>query len=172
MPGVVRKTVYSSKMRMLFAVGLEGTGHHGLFHAIDRVFTENPDLVQMNECRMFAPYYLVDAMTKTASHYNEAIKTAREQMRHLADKEQTLSSPGSVATIQGGSMMHPSKCNHGGGMLSYPNLRGTGKVMQYIDVRQLAEVAEAEGVDLRVVFLQRSAEGIVNSTTVHRHFQK
>lgn len=169
---VVKKPVYSSKMRLLFAVGLEGTGHHTLFTAIDNLFTANPDLVRMDECEMFAPYYLVDAMAGSALQYNNSIGDARREMRTLAEKGQGLSFPGSVATVQGGFIMHPKKCVGLAGMLSYPTHNGAEKVQQYMDLRELAEVAEAQGVDLRVVYLQRAAKSIIRSTTVHRHFQE
>ncbi|CAM9808577.1 unnamed protein product, partial [Ectocarpus fasciculatus] len=37
--------------------------------------------------------------------------------------------------------------------------------------RELAEIAEAENVDLRVVYLRRSAEDLIIANTVHRRFQ-
>lgn len=170
--GIVKKTVYSSKMRLLFAAGLEGTGHHSLFAAIDHVFTEHPDLVRMNECEMFAPYYMMNGMAGTPLTGNNGIGEARAQMRDLAEREKALPSPGSVAIMQAGHIMHGKRCRGKGEMLSYPNLTGRGKVLQYMDLRQLAEVADAEGVDFRVVYLQRSAKSVILSTTVHRHFQR
>lgn len=46
------------------------------------------------------------------------------------------------------------------------------KVFKYLDLRMLAEAAEAEGVDFRVLYLRRPARDIVLADTVHRKFQK
>jgi len=46
------------------------------------------------------------------------------------------------------------------------------KVFKYMDLRLLAEVAEAAGVDFRVLYLRRKARDIILANTVHRHFQK
>lgn len=46
------------------------------------------------------------------------------------------------------------------------------KVFGYLDLGLLAEVAEAEGVDLRVLYLRRSARDVVVANTVHRDFHK
>lgn len=55
-------------------------------------------------------------------------------------------------------------------MASFPAGHGPNKVITYPDVRLLAEVAEEEGIDLRVVYLQRSARDMLISDTVHRSF--
>ncbi|CAN0311826.1 unnamed protein product [Scytosiphon promiscuus] len=44
--------------------------------------------------------------------------------------------------------------------------------MQYVDPRLMAEAAEAEGVDFRVLYLKRSAKELLLADTVHRHFQE
>lgn len=46
------------------------------------------------------------------------------------------------------------------------------KVFGYLDLALLAEVAEAEGVDFRVLYLRRRAQDIVLADTVHRDFHK
>jgi len=45
-------------------------------------------------------------------------------------------------------------------------------VFQYMDLRLLAQTAEAEGVDFRVLYLRRPARDIILANTVHRDFQK
>ncbi|CAN0332103.1 unnamed protein product, partial [Hapterophycus canaliculatus] len=45
--------------------------------------------------------------------------------------------------------------------VSYPYSVGAHKVFQYTDLRMLADLAEEEGVDLRVVYLRRSAQDMV-----------
>lgn len=56
------------------------------------------------------------------------------------------------------------------GMMSYPNYNGEGKALQYVDLRLLAEEAERAGVDLRMVYLSRSARSILVSDTQHNHY--
>lgn len=46
------------------------------------------------------------------------------------------------------------------------------KVFGYLDLELLAEVAEAEGVDFRVLYLRRPARDIVVADTIHRDFHK
>lgn len=58
------------------------------------------------------------------------------------------------------------------GKYSYPHGSGQKKLMKYIDLRLLAEVAEKEGVDFRVLYLRRSVKDILVADTVHRHFQE
>lgn len=42
----------------------------------------------------------------------------------------------------------------------------------YFDLRLMAEVAEAEGVDFRVVYLRRPVKDVILANTVHRRFQE
>lgn len=55
---------------------------------------------------------------------------------------------------------------------SYPYDSGADKVMKYTDLRMLAQFAEEEGLDFRVIYLQRSAKDMLIADTMHRHFQK
>ena len=51
------------------------------------------------------------------------------------------------------------------GKYSYPQNKGVDKVFQYIDLGTLADLAEQEGVDLRVIYLKRPAHDIATTTT-------
>lgn len=55
-------------------------------------------------------------------------------------------------------------------MMSYPNFNGKEKTLQYVDFRLLAEEAERAGVDLRFVYLSRSARSILVSDTEHNNY--
>lgn len=55
-------------------------------------------------------------------------------------------------------------------MMSYPNFNGQEKTLQYVDFRLLAEEAERAGVDVRFVFLTRSARSILVSDTEHNNY--
>ncbi|CAN0408704.1 unnamed protein product [Laminaria digitata] len=56
-------------------------------------------------------------------------------------------------------------------LTSYPSGLGPDKALRYLDLRMLAEVAEEEGVDLRVLYLRRSAKDLLIANTIHRKFQ-
>lgn len=56
------------------------------------------------------------------------------------------------------------------GMMSYPNFNGADKALQYVDFRLLAEEAERAGVDVRFVYLSRSARGMLVSNTQHNSY--
>lgn len=167
--GVVSKTVVSSKTRLVFAVGLEGSGHNYLAGAFLSMFRGHQRVTRLDECRLSWEFYLVRSMTNSPEEYAQALARAREGMRALAVEGENLTSLGGIATLfQLGS---PPECKYIG-MLSYPNFTGGDKVFRYIDLRMVAELAEAEGVDLRVVYLQRSARDIMIANTIHRDFQK
>lgn len=55
-------------------------------------------------------------------------------------------------------------------MMSFPNFNGNDKALQYVDFRLLAEEAERAGVDVRFVYLARSARSILISDTQHNHY--
>lgn len=165
--GIVEKTVVSSKLRLVFAVGLEGAGHHYIVEALEEVLTRE-DLVGINACGVLPPAYVADTMNYTTSHYATAQDYARRQMTALAEQGEKLEAPGTIAIAQQSEVMIPGCFK----VMSYPNYGGPGKVLQYLDLAMLARVAEAAGVDFRVVYLQRSAEAIMLADTSHRHFQK
>lgn len=54
---------------------------------------------------------------------------------------------------------------------SYPFGKGSTKPLKYVDPRMLAELAEGEGVDLRIIYLKRSAHDLLVENTIHRQFQ-
>lgn len=56
------------------------------------------------------------------------------------------------------------------GMISYPKGGGPDKPLHYVDLPLVALAAEAEGLDLRFIYLSRSAADVVTSTTQHRSF--
>lgn len=166
--GVVNKTVVSSKLRLVFAVGLEGAGHHYIVGALEDMFARNKDLVRINACPVLPPEYVADTMNYSPSNYANARDHALRRMRKVAAKEEKLEAPGTVVTAQETQVSIPGCFK----VMSYPNYPGKDKVFQYLDLAVLAQAAEAEGVDLRVVYLQRSAKEIMLADTSHRHFQE
>lgn len=146
------KAIVSDKFRMVVLAGLEGSGHHYLLAAraqlprLDEVY--QPDNL---------PYYLPVFMGTNVSTYVQAQDQAKEEMRRLAEHAAALPPPGAV-------YMHNT--------WSYPTFTGPQKVMQYLDIKRMSDVAEESGVDLRVLYLRRSAKGLLVANTVHRNFHE
>lgn len=147
-------------MRLVFAMGLEGTGHHYVAQVEDHLFQTHPNLVRVSRRDTAKPqsYTIKHAMGEDAQQYSTMLSGARETMRQLADIGAGLQSPGTVVLMPGRN--------------SYPDGPGPKKVLKYMDLRVLAEVAEEEGVDLRILYLRRPVKDTLIANTVHRKFQK
>lgn len=158
--GVVPKTVVSSDMRFVFAVGLEGTGQNYFVDVLDHLFQTNEDLVQIsgNDSLRREMYAIDHSMAGNAEDYSTALVGAKDDMRRLKQRGAELEYPGTVV------FMHSRN--------SYPNGDGPNKALKYVDLRVLAEVAEEEGVDLRVLYLRRRAKEMIISNTVHQNLQR
>lgn len=156
----VSKAVVSDKFRLVFLAGFEGSGHHYFSKVEDTMFQANPDLSRIeNNCELSVyPYYVPSCMGGAVNALVDAESQASEEMKKLRERLAYLPEAGSVCITA-----------HA---YSYPSLNGPEKVMQYIDLPRLAESAEAEGIDMRVVYMRRSAEELIIANTVHRSFQK
>lgn len=157
---VLPKTVFSSNMRLVLAVGVEGTGHGYFCQVDDHLFDNNPTLTRLSSKDYLSAgrFHIRSSMGSTARHYSDLIDQSRTAMRTLAKVGADLPPPGTMM------LMH--------GWYSYPDGIGKEKALMYLDLRVLAEVAEAEGVDFRVVYLRRPAKDMLLANTVHRRFQK
>lgn len=124
------------------------------------MFKAHPELVRFDEKlpSFWKKFYIPTTMRGSSTAFTESWQQGRDQMRDLAQRAQTLPTPGTVQLFTGG--------------ISYPCGHGPHKVQQYVDLRLLAEAAEAEGVDLRVLYLKRTAKELLLADTVHRRFQK
>lgn len=155
----VPKTVVSTQMRLVFTMGLEGTGHHFVFQVDNDVHEKTPHLPRIDDFHLNPRFYFAPfTLSINPSHYGDARKLAREQMKELSIRAKNLTSPGMVEVQRGA--------------ISYPDGNGENKVFAYVDVREFAEAAEAENVDLRVLYLRRSAKELMVANTVHRDFQE
>ena len=154
----VTKTIFSSKFRLVVMVGAEGTGHSFFLQVKDHMFRTNDQLVEIPAKYMITSrrYHIRTSMDATALGYSSNLDAAKTNMRKLAKHGAKLQFPGTIAFFK--------KKN------SYPDGPAPDKVMKYLDLRMLAEVAEEEGVDLRVVHLQRPVKDLIIADTVHRHF--
>lgn len=94
-------------------------------------------------------------------------------MRRLAEAEEVLETyPGAIVSVQyarGAKLDDPCR---GTGMMSYPNYAGADKALQYVDLRLMAAAAEEEGVDLRFIYLTRSARDLIVSSTAHHDYDR
>lgn len=155
----LRKTVVSSKMRLVLAVGIEGTGHDYVLKVDDNLFRKNDHLSRLvgRATVKVGRYHIKRSMGTNAQHYYDTIDLGKKNMRTLAEKEAELPSPGTVMIVHG--------------KYSYPDGHGPNKAMKYLDLRLLAEAAEAEGVDFRILYLRRAAKDILVADTMHRRFQ-
>lgn len=160
---VVPKTVVSSNMRFVFMVGLEGTGHHYVGDVLDHLFQSNQNLVRLSDKNddVVGDLYSINfSMGKKAQRFSTALSSARENMCALAERGVGIPFPGTVVYTGGRHRYH-----------SYPGGHGPNKTLRYFDLRLLAEVAEKERVDLRIVYLRRPVKDIIMANTVRRDFQ-
>lgn len=155
---VLAKTVVSSKMRLVYIFGVEGSGHHYVIDALDAIFEQHPEFPQITEgFPPKEPYYIPLTMRESAAAFDRARKLGHADMRDLAGRTERLPYPGTIQQLNAASI---------------PTGRGPQKVMQYSDLRLIAEAAEAEGIDLRVLYMKRPANQILLANSVHRQFQK
>ncbi|CAM9531325.1 unnamed protein product, partial [Ectocarpus sp. 12 AP-2014] len=75
----VPKTVVSTQMRLVFTMGLEGSGHHFMFQVDDHVYKNNPYLPRINDFHLDPSlYYAPFTFSINPSHFGDAQKRARE----------------------------------------------------------------------------------------------
>ncbi|CAN0280779.1 unnamed protein product, partial [Ectocarpus sp. 6 AP-2014] len=119
-PGaVVNKAVISNNMRVVFQLGLEGAGHHYIIGALEDMFKAHPDLVRFDEkLPNFWKFFISTTMRTSSTAFTASWQQGRDQMRDLAQRAQTLPTPGTVQLITGG--------------ISYPCGNGPQKVQQYV----------------------------------------
>lgn len=166
----VAKTVVSSRLRLIFFVGLEGSGHHFMRETFKGVF-KNHDLEQIEVCKMTPSIYMPSVMRVSASEYKRKQDLLRHEMRRLAELEEDIQDPGTFVTLQRTNALQFHRCGNGP-EYSYPNGFGPDKALAYADFQLLARLAEEEGVDFRIVYLNRSAKDVLLSDIHHRHFHK
>lgn len=167
----IAKTVVSSRLRLIFFVGLEGSGHHFAREAFEGVFEDHDDLQEVDECNITSSIYVPQALNGTAAHYRKKRESLRLEMNKLAALEKGLQAPGSFLTVQRTNRAQIKRCGKGP-EYSYPNGHGPNKALAFADLQLLAELAEEEGVDFRILYLQRSAKDLLLSDISHRHFHK
>jgi len=164
--GVLDKTVFSPKIRMVFLVGLEGSGHHLMTNVLGRV-CQSGGVFCPSVCPIADTLYNSIGCASTASEYERGVESLRNAMDALAFTLDGFRGGGDTVLLN----FHdcPGRTYHVG-MMSFPNYHGSDKPLQYVDLRLLAEEAERINVDLRMIYLGRPAKDILVSTTMHRDF--
>lgn len=161
--GTLQKRAFSSKMRFVFLVGLEGTGHHYMANVLDTLCkAELGPCPRM--CVLAEVLYPSLANAKSLSGYKASREKLRREMQTLARY------PDSLPEGHKGIMAGFGPCRFEAGMMSYPNFNGVDKALQYVDFRVMAEEAERAGIDLRIVYLTRMARSILISDTQHNNY--
>lgn len=168
---VTAKTVVSSRLRVIIVVGLEGTGHHYFEQVFKSLFKRHNNLAVLSACFISRGIYLNRSMDGTVSNYRKLREVMRSGMKTLAASEDHLEAPGTILAVQKQTAKDRRKCSLLGEM-SFPNGHGPNKVLKYPDIQQVAQIAEEEGVDLRILYLQRSAKSMLISSTIHEDYQK
>ena len=144
----VEKTVFSDNTRLVFPAGIEGTGHHYFMSIWDVL---DPSIKKP----FFVGMYRIDySMSSNIEKYKNVVEKSKYNMDVLYD-ETILDSP-NLVYVTGG--------------YSYPTNSGQDKAFQCPDLRPIAEDAEESGIDLRIIYLKRSAKDSIISNTDHRQF--
>ena len=158
----VTKKVVSSNIRFVFFAGLEGTGHHFWKEMLRRLsISHSADLSQELFNRRHGP----GLFSSSDEQIREA--SAEHVVELMSEMQKNLSSvPGcNVVALNVGGITHPS------GMMSYPNFGGRDRMLQNPDMFTLAKLAEAAGIDLRIVLLTRHPASLVQSE-LDRSYEK
>lgn len=168
---VIAKTVVSSTLRLVFVVGLEGTGHHFFEKVLRSLFKQHGDLAIIDACFISNGIYVDKSLGGAVSKYREFEEAMRSGMKNLAKREEGAEAPATIVVVQRRTRRERKQCAPYGEM-SFPDGHGPNKALKYPDIQKVAQLAEEEGVDLRIVYLQRSAKSVLVSSTVHRDFQQ
>lgn len=156
----VSKTVFSERLRVVFIMGLEGTGHHAwtsIFNLCSRgICAYHKELTRL--------LYSGESIPEGIFAYGSNPEDSDEQVgcrqahfdRLLGDLRRNSTTPellflNTAFYFQIGHM-------------SYPSYNGKDKALHSPDMHALAALCERASIDLRIVVMQRSAEAIVAST--------
>eukprot|EP00435_Cladocopium_sp_Y103_P065422 s995_g27.t1 len=156
------KQIVSQSSRFIFFAGIEGTGHH-FWHAL------LPRLHPFANwsSNLSAELYREDHKEGFFSTYNETLRS-----EHAIRIKQVMADADRMIREQGGGIVPLNVLSEGtSGMMSYPNLLGIDRPLQYPNVHALAKLAEDAGVDLRIVLLVRHPASVVRSG-LKRKFEK
>jgi hypothetical protein len=153
---IVEKTVFDSKLRFIHLIGLEGTGHHYFTKLHRDIFESNTNIYRINPWVFKHGDYSVPHLMNDVKNLGERNDLLRNKMKNL--KELGDEHPGTFYSMSSEE--------------SFPWGGGPDKVLNYMDLRPFVEVAEEEKIDMRFIYLKRSAKDLIVSNTIHRGFHK
>lgn len=166
----VKKKSFSDNFRVLFVMGLEGTGHHTWTRIYQTCVTSGTlcdfrldiqDLLYSGGAQPVGIFAY--GMNKADS--DTLITRRRDKLvTILAGMQQKYSENGREKS----RLLFLNTAN-ATEMMSYPSWDGADKAMRHPDVALLAALCERAGVDLRIVVMTRDASSVLRST-VRRGF--
>eukprot|EP00924_Labyrinthula_sp_SR-Ha-C_P006243 snap_masked-scaffold_31-processed-gene-0.28-mRNA-1 protein AED:1.00 eAED:1.00 QI:0/0/0/0/1/1/2/0/390 len=166
---VLQKAQFNITVRFVFSVGLEGMGHHFLGPMFKSSKSSEclPAPVKEDE---YASTLAYDQMTKGLFGSSSNFTFQRERL--IKYMEMLVNVANKFSTKQKRSVVINTMCPMHVGMLSYPNDHIWNRCHRtdFIDIRVLAEIFEALGLDLRIVVMYRNALDILLSTSIRRKF--
>lgn len=172
-PKILNKTIFNGT-KFYFIVGLEGTGHHFFYNlcnkdnnckAFDWVnedFSKEFNILPRNYLNykhgLFGSYH------NTIKNFENHRKLFKKGINDLKLKYKPNFNENELIFLNaiGG--------RRNIGLMSYPNFHGKCKILQYPDIRIIAELFEEALFDLKVIVLTRKPIEIILSTTVKRSF--
>ena len=158
------KRIESQTCRFVFFAGIEGTGHH-VWHSLWK------KLGPSAASSIPLTYALYDHWNMTGffnTFDGEVRARSAESIKQLMISiSQNHSTPNDVTMIALNVGYRDQELT---GMMSYPNFMGQDRAIQNPDVHALANLAEAAGVDLRIVLMLRHPASTVRSG-LRRNFE-
>lgn len=159
--GKLQKTVFMGRNRILFVAGLNGAGHESWravfveciklrLCAAEKIITENMMHIEEETGTVHGLF----GFQKLASHV-EYLSKVYQRMKEIAKSKPMDDSP--LVHVIGLDLVPHSA------LMSYPNFDVKEKSLTRPDFFTLAALAEAAGVDFRVVLLQHDARAIVTN---------
>ena len=155
--GFLKKTAVSDRIRLVFVAGLERSGHEVMSKILERCTKELEG--KCEHAKVLSDLLMT---VNTDRQANEGFFAA-EDVRYAAGDAERIEAEMKQMAVQPGDHLY---------YVSPPMPYATGTVprtkpLDHPDVFALAAMAEAAGLDLRIVLLQRDAEELLDSLTRH-----
>ena len=164
----IRKTATSSTFRVVFIMGLEGTGHHAWSNIYNTCIRTGVGPCASNETLTTLLYKggpLPEGIFAYGASPSDspALVACRQRLFLSALAELKEKASSELIFLNGAEVKE--------GHLSFPSYNGPHKALHQPDVVALARLCESVGVDLRLVVMLRDTDAITAST-VKRAFGK
>ena len=169
----VPKRHESMEARIVFAAGLEGTGHHILqmmFNACIKY--PKKKIAEQKMKNITGTEILIGCEVSDMTHfmfwnkYHNGIFFASDEVNLGHNLQELKQSMQRMVQLKKSPHLYilGLEISRESGMMSYPNFNYADKVLDHPDSFVLASMAESAGLDLRLIVLQRDANEIMHST--------